>query len=222
MGKFIDLTGQRFGKLLVIKRVGSDKSKHSTWLCQCDCGNKKIISRSCFRSTKSCGCLAKEMISKRMTKHNMYGSRIYRTWHRMKTRCNNCNIESYKYYGGRGIKVCNEWNNKENGFLNFYNWAIENGYRDDLSIDRINVNGNYEPNNCRWITNFEQQNNKTNNHIIEYYGKKYTLAQLSRYLGIDKTTLRGRIIRNWKEEELNLPTNYNKYKRKNKNNKKKE
>lgn len=214
MGKFVDLTGQRFGRLIVVRRVGSDKSKHSRWLCKCDCGNEKIISSSGFRNTKSCGCLAKEIIRNRMTKHNMYGSRINRIWQRIKTRCNNSNVENYKYYGGRGIKICDEWLDKENGFINFYNWAMDNGYKEDLTIDRIDVNGDYEPNNCRWVTNSEQQNNKRNNHIIEYYGQKYTISQLSKYLGVNTATLRNRIMQNWKQEELSLPTNYNRYKRK--------
>ena len=213
MGKVVDLTGKRFGRLLVLKREGIDKSKHSTWLCQCDCGNIKVISRPCFRTTYSCGCLAKELLRNKVLKHNMYGTRLNRIWQRMKTRCNNFNDEHYKNYGGRGIRVCNEWNDSETGFMNFYAWAMQNGYRDDLTIDRIDVNGNYEPSNCRWITNLEQQNNKRTNHIIEYYGKKYTISQLSRLLGINKTTLRNRILNNWKEDELSLPTNYDRYKR---------
>lgn len=213
MSKIVDLTGKRFGRLTVIKRSGSDKSKHSRWLCKCDCGNETTVTSNCFRNTKSCGCLAREILSNRMSKHNMYGTRINRIWQRMKTRCNNRNDEHYKNYGARGIKVCEEWNNSENGFLNFYNWAMQNGYRDDLTIDRIDVNGNYEPSNCRWVTNFEQQSNKRNNRIVEYLGNKYTISQLGRYLGINKTTLRNRINSNWKEEELNLPTNYNRYKR---------
>lgn len=210
MSKIIDLTGQKFGRLIVIKRIGTDKFKHSTWLCQCDCGNKKVVSSNAFRHTHSCGCLAKEILSNRMSKHHMYGTRINRIWQRMKTRCNNSKNEHYNNYGARGIKVCEEW---ENDFLSFYNWAMANGYKDNLTIDRIDVNGNYEPNNCRWITNYEQQSNKRNNRIIEYQGKKYTISQLSRLLGIEKSTLRWRLIHNWKEFELNLPTNYNRYKR---------
>lgn len=215
MSKVKDLTGKKFGKLEVIKRMGTDKFKHSTWLCKCDCGKIKIISANNLQkgTTKSCGCLAKELLSKKMTKHNMYGTRIYRIWLRMKNRCNNSNDEHYKNYGNRGIKVCNEWNNNKNGFTNFYNWATNNGYKDDLTIDRINVNGNYEPSNCRWITMFEQQSNKRTNCFIEYYGKKYTVSQLSRLLNINKTTLRNRIKCNWKEEELGLSTNYDRYKR---------
>lgn len=210
MGKIIDLTGQRFGKLVVIKREGSDKFKHSTWLCKCNCGNIKIVDSSHLKngSTRSCGCLAKELLSKRMSKHNMSETRINRIWLRMRNRCNNKNNEQYKNYGGRGIKVCDEWLDKENGFINFYNWAINNGYKENLSIDRIDVNGDYEPNNCRWITMFDQQSNKRNNHFIEYYGKIYTVSQLSRYLKINKDTLIKRINNNWEMEDLNLPVRF--------------
>lgn len=215
MSKAVDLTNQKFGRLLVVKRMGSDKFKHSIWLCKCDCGNIKIIASNHLKrgNTKSCGCLAKEILSKRMSRHNMNGTRINRIWLRMKNRCNNKNDEHYKNYGERGIKVCNEWNDKENGFMNFYNWAMQNGYKSDLTIDRIDVNGNYEPNNCRWITMFDQQSNKRNNYFIEYYGKRYTISQLSRHLKISKDTLRQRIKNNWKLEELNLPVGFKRRKR---------
>lgn len=138
----------------------------------------------------------------------MSETRINRIWLRMRNRCNNKNNEQYKNYGGRGIKVCDEWLNKDNGFMNFYNWAINNGYKENLTIDRIDVNGDYEPNNCRWITMFDQQSNKRNNRFIEYYGKIYTVSQLSRYLKINKDTLIKRINNNWKMEELNFPVRF--------------
>ena len=118
--------------------------------------------------------------------HNLSGARIYRIWQAIKQRCYNPNNDRYKNYGGRGIKVCKEW--KDN-FMSFYNCAIANGYQDNLTIDRIDVNGNYCPENCRWITNQDQQNNRRNNHFVLFCGETYTLAQLSRLLNIPESTL---------------------------------
>lgn len=118
--------------------------------------------------------------------------RLYKIYQRMKSRCYNKNEESYKYYGGRGIKICKEW---LESYANFKKWAIENNYREDLSIDRIDVNGNYEPNNCRWATNKEQQNNRRNNRYIEYNGKTMTLKEWSEYYNIKSYTLSNRLKR---------------------------
>jgi len=168
--KVVDLTGQRFGKLLVLRRCGS-KNGHAAWLCRCDCGNEKIMSASSLRSgTKSCGCLCIEAIKnwnqseekKKVTvslktKHGMKGTRLYRIWQAMKARCTNQNVPCFRYYGGRDIRVCEEW---KNDFQAFHEWAVENGYADNLTIDRVDVNGNYEPANCRWVTMAEQNKNK--------------------------------------------------------------
>lgn len=171
MGKLQDLTGQKFERLTVLgiayKKHNKSKNGKNTGLtyfykCKCDCGNETIVSARNLRTgnTKSCGCLGKEIRRKTIengTKHNLHKTRLYRIWCQMKTRCFCVNSPSYKYYGGRGITVCYEW---QIDFLNFYNWAINNNYSDNLSIDRINVDGNYEPNNCRWATTKEQALNK--------------------------------------------------------------
>lgn len=212
MNRLIDLTGQRFGKLIVIKRVENDKSNSTQWLCKCDCGKLKKVSGRHLKdnSTKSCGCLKSEIIKKHSPqnrsynlKHNLSNTRIYTILESMKQRCYNKKCKSYKNYGGRGIKICNEWLEKNGeGFMNFYNWAMKNGYQEGLSIDRIDVNGNYEPNNCRWVTMKVQQNNRTNNHIVEFNNQKHTLADWSKILKIDKNILYNRISnRNWNIEK---------------------
>jgi hypothetical protein len=127
-------------------------------------------------------------------KHNMAHTRIYRTWCNMKGRCYRKTAKRYDLYGGRGIKVCDEW---KNSFIAFYKWSIENGYQEDLTIDRIDVNGNYEPNNCRWISNFEQQSNRTDNRFIKYKGKTKTLSEWSRIYNLNLKTLQKRINKGW-------------------------
>lgn len=129
---------------------------------------------------------------------NKCRTRLYRIFDHMKQRCYNKNNNRYKHYGGRGIVVCDEWNSD---FDVFYNWAYENGYDDTLTIDRIDVNGNYEPSNCRWITNLEQQNNKRNNVLLTYNGKTQTMAQWARELNINRYTVIKRHQRGYSDKE---------------------
>ena len=158
MTKFIDLTGQKFGRLTVLGRVWRLNATKVYWLCQCDCGKLHVVRG--VELTKgviqSCGCLARELSAKRLTKHGMYGSRIYVIWDAMKQRCQNPNHIHFDNYGGRGIVVCDEWLQ----FEPFCEWAMNNGYSDELTIDRINPYGIYEPTNCRWLTLAEQAKNK--------------------------------------------------------------
>lgn len=160
--KMIDITGQRFGRLVAIKMDNSHRPSKSTrayWLFQCDCGKETIASGTDVRSgkIKSCGCLHDEMASKRFYKHGMSSTKLGYVYESMKQRCLNSNCKDYKNYGGRGITICSDWKNNSRSF---FNWAITNGYSDGLSIDRINVNGNYEPTNCRWTTAKVQADNK--------------------------------------------------------------
>ena len=156
--KLIDLTGQRFGRLTVIKRNGSI-DHHAAWKCICDCGKVTTVNGKWLRSgkTTSCGCYHNELLAKRSTTHGMSKTRLYRIWHDMKNRCFYEKDKKYSYYGGRGITICNEW--KDN-FEKFKAWAVANGYKENLTIDRINNNGNYDPSNCRWVTMKEQCKNR--------------------------------------------------------------
>lgn len=202
MGKFIDLTGQRFGKLVVIKKVGKDKHGYSRYMCLCDCGKETFVSSGQLlsKNTKSCGCLKGEVTTARnklTTKHGMRDAKIYRVWIEARRRCYNPNRTAYKNYGARGIKICDEWMG-ENGFQNFYEWSVANGYnpnakRGECTLDRIDVNGNYEPSNCRWISMKEQQNNRRNNHVVTYNGETLTVTQIAEKYKINRACLSYRL-----------------------------
>lgn len=157
----VSMIGMRFGRLTVIQEAEKPSAtRNAYWICQCDCGNvTKPIFDSSLRlgRTKSCGCLHKEGLIKRNTTHGKYHTKLHGVWNCMKQRCGNPNNHKFKDYGGRGITVCDQW---ANSFEDFYKWAIENGYSEGLSIDRINVDGNYEPSNCRWATAKEQRHNR--------------------------------------------------------------
>ena len=205
MSKWIDMTGKRYGRLLVVGYAGNSKRGIALWKCVCDCGRKTVVYGTSLRSgrTLSCGCLQREVSSKRHIKymggttinHGMCKTRIYKIWINMKSRCNNPKATFYSYYGGRGIKVCTEWNDS---FDSFYKWSIEMGYNDSLTIDRIDNNGDYCPNNCRWATTDEQANNKSTSHYVEYGGQKHTIAQWAKITGFRQGTIYQRLFRyNW-------------------------
>lgn len=197
---FVDLTGKIFGRLKVIQYAYREKDKNF-WECECNCGNKIFTTSSCLTKgyTKSCGCLQRDL-ARRNKKHGYaHKLSLYYIWKSMKERCNNKNDKSYKNYGDRGIKVCNEW---QNNYLTFHNWAFESGYveeklpngKNKLTLDRINVNGDYEPSNCRWITNAEQARNKRNNTKVKYNGTMVNLRDLCDRLNVKYETMYRRIF----------------------------
>ena len=177
-----DYTGFKTGTLTVIKPSKRTKN-HQYWLCKCDCGNFKEVRADHLTDGRmqSCGCLRYKLIGEKKKTHGQCRTRIYRIYRNMLNRCYYKPFIEYHRYGGRGIIVCKEW---LDNFINFYNWAMANGYSDELSIDRIDPNGNYEPNNCRWVTQQQQQNNKRCNHYITYNGETLSLADWSRKLNI--------------------------------------
>lgn len=198
MGISKNLEGQRFSRLIAIKLVGQNIRKNNLWECKCDCGNTvTILARSLLDGkTQSCGCLQKERVIesniKIHTTHDKSKTNLYSKWAGMKRRCYNLNDKRYPDYGGRGITLCEEW--KEN-FETFYNWAINNGYKKELTIDRIDTNGNYNPSNCKWSTMLEQSHNKRNNRNITYKEKTQTIAEWSRQLGLNTKSLYTRVER---------------------------
>ena len=201
MGQKIDLIGKRFGRLLVLSEdTKRDKSGNVYYLCRCDCGNEKIIKSASLRSglTVSCGCYHLEKVSKVNPK---YKRRLYRKYWSMRNRCEYPGAKFYYCYGGRGIKVCDEWKD----FEAFEKWAYENGFKEGLTLDRIDVNGNYEPNNCRWITHKEQQSNRRDNVYITFNGERRTVQQWSEITGIKKSTIQRRMKLGWDEKDLLKP-----------------
>lgn len=277
MGRIVDLTGQKFGKLTVIKLHGFNKRNKAIWECKCDCGSDKIVmatnsnlrnwklpSCGCWAKeielenkkrerigktynkltiidyaytkdnitywkckcncgnkeliilpyskltsgqTKSCGCLFQDNLKKIRSgekqppnlKHGDTGTRLYHIYSGMKDRCCNKRNKDYADYGGRGIKVCKEW---YDSYTTFKKWAISNGYQDNLTIDRKDVNGNYCPENCRWTDIIQQNNNKRTNIIIKYNGRNFSLKQLSELIGINYQTLYDRYKKGWALERM--------------------
>lgn len=199
MSKLVDLTGQKFGRLVVIERAPNDvpaTNRGAKWLCRCDCGNLKSIDGTELRNgrIKSCGCLHNEVARARRFKHGKSSSKLYKVWEAMKKRCNNPSDKEYHNYGARGIRVSEEW---ENSYLTFERWAYSNGYIEGLTIDRIDYNGNYCPENCRWTSWIVQGNNKRNNRRIEYNGELITIAQAEKITGIKHTTIISRLNHGW-------------------------
>lgn len=194
MPKKVDLTGQRFGRLRILGESGRADNGAKVWRCICDCGKEHFATTGNLLSgsTQSCGCFHKECVARINYIHGKSNHRLHGIWRGMKKRCYDTNSPDYRKYGGRGIVLCEEW---KNDFMPFYEWAIRHGYRPDLSIDRIDVDGNYEPNNCRWADDKIQGNNKRNNHYVTYNGKTLTITEWSELCGIHRKTITDRLDR---------------------------
>lgn len=193
----IDLTEQRFGKLVAKKIVGKNSSGNYKWLCQCDCGNEKIVLQSNLRAgnTVSCGCHRKEILLHKT--HGENHTDLYGVWHGMMLRCHTKSYRAYKWYGARGIIVCDHWHKYEN----FRDWANQNGYQKGLTIERINNNKGYSPDNCRWATTKEQQNNRRSNHLVTYNGETHNITQWGEITGLGFDTIARRLKNGWSIED---------------------
>lgn len=200
-----DLTGKKFGRLTCLECVGTQNGK-ALWRCKCDCGNEVIVGAYNIKSgnTQSCGCYQRSQTSKACTTHNLSKHPLYKLWAGMKERCECPKNKRYDRYGGRGIKVCEEWHD----FKVFHDWAIANGWVKGLSIERIDNDGDYCPTNCKWTSIAEQQSNTSKNHRLTYNGKTQTIAEWARELNMNPTTIQCRISRyHWSvEKALTTPT----------------
>ena len=206
MSKKIDLAGKEIGSLMVLEpaktRVSPCGSKKAYWLCQCKrCGQKKEVAASSLIAgvVTSCGCIRRETTSHLNKSHGKSKTRLYRIWGAMKTRCYNENFWEFQNYGGRGIKLCDEW---ENNFEAFEKWALNNGYSDELTIDRIDNSKGYEPSNCRWIPKEAQSKNRRYTIYITAFGDTLTAAQWAEKTGIPYSTIVYRYHRGLPPEEI--------------------
>ncbi len=199
MAKCKDLTGLRYGRFTVVRRVENSKSGCSRWLCRCDCGEERVHTAGAlnYGEIQSCGCLGKESRLRSNTRHGGSKTKLYRVWHSMKDRCSLETCSAFKHYGGRGISVCEEWKD----YQVFHDWAMSSGYKEGLSIDRIDVNGNYEPSNCRWVSKDVQANNTTANKVLCHNGESRTMSEWAKILGISYSTLAKRLHDGWSVEK---------------------
>ena len=195
----MDLTGKQFGRLTVVRlysRSSRKPTRPTMWLCKCECGNEVVVRRGNLLNgnTKSCGCLRTD----NMGAYTPNANRLWNSWRSMRFRCNNKASNRYHLYGGRGIKVCEDW---DKSFEAFKEWSLQNGYADNLTIDRIDVNGDYRPENCRWIPIEEQGRNKRTNRLLIHNGETRTLAEWARVASLNEETLRSRLKRGWSVEK---------------------
>ena len=198
--QYKDITGQRFGRWTVIEPAGKTSDNHKLWHCRCDCGIERNVVGKELRNgkSKSCGCLSTDTFRETITKHGLRYHPLYVTWCNIHARCENSNNPEYKHYGGRGIRVCDEWKD----VTSFIGWAEANGYRSGLQIDRIDNNGNYEPDNCRFVTHTGNQNNKRTNRLLTYEGRTQTISQWAKELNVPSDRIRSRLNMGWNVEDV--------------------
>ena len=213
MGKLIDLTGQQFGKLTVISRA-ENIGKKAAWLCRCDCGKHKTVTGSNLKqgNVQSCGCMWKDVVPQNNkelnTRHGESHSKLHKAWCNMRYRCYNPSCDCYADYGGRGITVCDEWGSYEA----FRDWSLANGFAENLSIDRIDNDKGYSPDNCRWVPMKTQANNKRKSNCLTMNGETKTIAEWSEVTGIGWTTIKERLKHGWSVERAltEMPTKHGK------------
>jgi len=194
MPRKIDMVGAKIFKLRVLSQAGTDKRNEAIWRCICECGNEVMVLGNNLRrgGYKSCGCLNNERIGDLNRRHSMSKTRIYKIWAGIRKRCNNPNMTSYADYGGRGIKVCEEWGK----FEDFYS-DMAKGYEEHLTLDRIDANGDYTKENCKWSTMKDQARNKRNSVFIELDGSRKTVAEWEECSGTGRATITWRIKNGW-------------------------
>ena len=189
--KILDLIGKKYGRLNVVEYAGKNHRGKSMWECQCDCGNSRMVlgSRLTSGHTTSCGCYVAELTKERFTTHGMSKTRLFTIWQGVLKRCNNEVSKGYKYYGAKGIRICKEWHK----FEPFRDWAINNGYSESLTLDRIDNDGNYCPDNCRWVDMRIQERNTSRNKYITFRGETRCLMEWAEKLNMNYRTLQYRI-----------------------------
>lgn len=202
MSKLIDLIGKRYGHVTVIGRAKNPYSgnHHAAWLCRCDCGKEFVALGDNLRANRyvSCGCERSERAKKQFSTHGMSNTRLYKIWLCMRSRCYYEKNNDFKWYGARGIKVCDEW---MRSFESFSRWALSHGYDDTLSIDRIDCNQGYSPENCRWATAAMQANNTRDNHMLTFQGKTQSMALWAKETGLKYGTIKSRLQYGWNVEK---------------------
>ena len=192
---YLDLTGQRFGRLVALKRVPTPSGKDTRWICRCDCGQIYETNQADMRrgKTRSCGCYKAEIDRAKLAKNGLFFDKrvpeAFSTWQCMKRRCFDNRSRYYCRYGGRGITICAEWLE----FENFHTWAVKTGYAPGLELDRIDNNGNYEPSNCRWVTRAGNMRNTSRTVLITVSGQTKCLTDWCTVIGVSMNTLRRRL-----------------------------
>lgn len=203
---YSEFIGKKYNRLTILEYIGRAEDGHALVKCLCECGNIRIntIKDVTNGYVKSCGCLQKEITKKRVEIDGRIKEKLYTTYASMKAHCYNEKNNNYKNYGKRGIKICDEW---LEDYSNFRSWALSNGYKDELSIDRIDVNGNYEPNNCRWATREEQNNNKRNTIYLTYNGETHNITEWAKIIGINRKVISSRYYSKLPIEKILYPDN---------------
>lgn len=200
MSHVSDISGRRFGRLRVKGRAGSDKNGRALWLCVCDCDESVIYTGNQILkgAVVSCGCKKRD----RLTEHGLFGHPLYKIWMGMKARCYQPHRKSYKHYGGRGIIVSDEWKYKP---FDFIQWGIDHGWREGLELDRINNDGDYSPDNCRFVTRKEQARNRSTNKYVNFRGGKILQCDfIEKYSRVKKGTFFSRVRNGWSIEDAAL------------------